>query len=69
MSMQKPERLFDSRVVERYIEEGLVTREEYTAYLASLPDVAEDGETSGIQMIVHPRARRVGGGGDEEDEG
>lgn len=39
--MQKPESLFDNRVVERNIAAGLVTREEYEAWLASLEDCSE----------------------------
>lgn len=36
---------FDSRIVERNIAKGIVTREEYEAYLASLPDAATKAET------------------------
>ena len=38
----KNERVFDQRVVHRYIGTGRVTREEYEEHLASLPDVAEN---------------------------
>ena len=38
----KNERVFDQRVVHRYIATGRVTREEYEEHLASLPDVAEN---------------------------
>lgn len=35
------EKKFDLRVVEKNIEHGIITREEYEAYLANLPDVSE----------------------------
>jgi hypothetical protein len=38
MATDKPENLFDSRVVERNIKRKLITREEYDAYLAGLDD-------------------------------
>ena len=34
------EKKFDVRVVKRYIEEGILTQEEYEAYLKNLPDVS-----------------------------
>lgn len=34
------EKKFDIRVVEKYLQEGVLTREEYEAYLDKLPDVA-----------------------------
>jgi hypothetical protein len=34
------EKKFDVRVVKRYIEEGILTQEEYEAYLRNLPDVS-----------------------------
>ena len=51
--MSKPinERMFDSRVVERHIARGLVTREQYDAYIASLQDDAEAGEQSEVQFV------------------
>lgn len=41
---EKKERLFDLRTVERNIENGLITREEYQAYLKELDDAAERAE-------------------------
>jgi len=41
--MSIDESLFDIRVVERNIARGKVTREQYEAYLASLPDDEENG--------------------------
>lgn len=40
MSTTKKEKLFDLRVVERNIHKGLITREEYEAYLSSLDDAS-----------------------------
>ena len=37
---------FDNRTIEHHIRRGVVTRDEYNAYLASLPDDAEDGVES-----------------------
>lgn len=37
-------RHIDTRVVERYIKRGRITREEYARYLGSLPDLAEQAE-------------------------
>jgi hypothetical protein len=53
MSTPKNERMFDLRVVHRYIGSGRVTKEEYDAHLAGLVDVAEN---------VRPREE----GGDED---
>lgn len=38
----KDERLFDKRTVERNIEKGLITREEYEEYLENLEDSSEN---------------------------
>lgn len=69
MTSSKPESLFDSRVYERNIAEGTITREEYEAWLASLPDDADHADHSGIQMILHPRARRASSEPHDEEEG
>lgn len=37
-------RHLDTRVIERYIKKGRVTREEYAQFLADLPDLAEEAE-------------------------
>lgn len=44
-AQDKDDRLFDVRTVERNIDKGLITREEYEEYLANLPDAAENAET------------------------
>ena len=41
----KDDQLFDRRVVERNIEKGLVTREEYEDYLEGLDDTEDNAET------------------------
>ncbi len=40
VSNYRPAHLFDSRVVARYIEEGLITLQEYEQFVASQPDLA-----------------------------
>ena len=39
---------FDVRVVERLIQKGVVTREEYEKHLASLPDLSDSVETFNV---------------------
>ncbi|MGM0555294.1 MAG: hypothetical protein ACQEVA_02850 [Myxococcota bacterium] len=41
---EKNEKLFDTRVVERNIDKGLVTRKEYEEYLEGLDDVEDRAE-------------------------
>ena len=43
MSANKRDRLFDLRTVERNIEHGLITREEYLAHLEGLEDATDKG--------------------------
>lgn len=43
MNENKRDRLFDLRTVERNIEHGLITREDYQAHLEGLDDSAEKG--------------------------
>jgi len=42
---QPTERLFDRRVVERFIRRGLTTRQDYEKYLGELPDAADNVAT------------------------
>ena len=44
MATEKNPKLFDLRVVERNIAKGLITRDEYEAYLQSIDDSAERAE-------------------------
>ena len=48
---QNRERLFDTRVVERNIAAGIVSREEYEAWLAALPDSADTGLEAHARMV------------------
>ncbi len=52
MAADKKERLFDLRTVERNIEKGLITREEYQEYLDSLEDRADDAESIEAEFEV-----------------
>jgi hypothetical protein len=60
MNVSKEE-LFDIRVVERNIARGLVTREEYNAWLATLDDSTELSKTSDVRFMHSGggRARRA----------
>ena len=42
--------LMDKRVVERNIEKGLITREEYEEYRAKLPDLEEECEEVEVSL-------------------
>lgn len=44
------ERYFDQRMVEHFIAQGVVTREQYEAWLAAQDDVAELGEDTETRM-------------------
>jgi hypothetical protein len=50
MSDNVDERYFDYRVVEHYIAQGVVTREQYEAFLASVDDATEMGEDTETRM-------------------
>ena len=50
---------FDNRSVERSIATGKVTRAEYDAWLAGLPDEAASAEESAVQMVLRSRPDRV----------
>jgi hypothetical protein len=45
MDADKRDRLFDLRTVERNIDNGLITREEYEEYLKGLDDAADKSLT------------------------
>jgi hypothetical protein len=45
---QPPERLFDRRVVERFIRRGLTTREDYERYLSGLTDAG--GNVASVEL-------------------
>ena len=54
MSKMSDELLFDIRLVERHIEKGLTTREDYERYLESLGDSNELGATVKIEYPAAP---------------
>ncbi len=58
--------LFDSRVVDRHISEGRTTQKAYDAYLAGLPDEADEGAESELKFVVRGRALATNGSNDDE---
>ena len=58
--------LFDSRVVDRHIAEGRTTQAAYDAFLASLPDEADEAELSELKFVVRGRALASTGSDDDE---
>ncbi|MEZ4447930.1 MAG: hypothetical protein R3B09_00535 [Nannocystaceae bacterium] len=48
MAVRYIERLMDLRTIQRNIESGLITKEQVTEYLESLPDVSDNIETLSI---------------------
>ena len=54
MNKLPDELLFDIRLVERHIEKGMTTREDYERYLESLGDSNELGETVKIEYPAAP---------------
>lgn len=50
--------LFDSRLVERHIREGLVTRADYEEWLGKQPDVSERADVLDIAVPSSREARR-----------
>ena len=58
----KPESLFDHRIVHRNIARGLISQEEYDAWLDKQEDCAEHGQESEVRFVYSNR------GGDTEAE-
>lgn len=46
------ERVFDVRILERNLDKGLISREEYDAYLASLDDAGENATVIEAEFVV-----------------
>jgi len=44
--------LFDSRIVKRNIDQGLITKEDYEKHLKSLPDDSENSENVDFEAIL-----------------
>ena len=42
--MSKDDKLYDVRVADRYIKEGLLTQKNYESYIKKLPDVEEKSQ-------------------------
>lgn len=61
--MDKPAHLFDRRTVKRNIAAGLVTKDEYQAWLDGLDDASEHGETSEVKFEHKVRLKQ------EQEEG
>lgn len=62
-----PEFLFDARTVDRHIKEGRTTQAEYDAFLASLPDEADEAVDSDVRFVVRGRLLATSGIVEEED--
>ena len=62
------EALFDSRTVERHIAEGRTTREAYEAFLASMPDEADECLDSDVRFVVRGRIMATAAPSGEEEE-
>lgn len=61
---------FDTRVIERFLAEGRVTREEYEAFLATLEDCEADADVSSVKFVATASSRGPWtDAGPEEDEG
>ena len=67
------DQLFDTRIVDRNVARGKITREQVDAHLESLPDDAELAETSGTPFvhtrIVGPQWGDDSGLNDDDDQG
>lgn len=70
MSTAIPPEMFDLRHIDRFLEEGRVTQQQYDAWLAGLEDSAAEADESSVRMIRSDSSgRAVGSGHHEEDEG
>lgn len=60
-------RVLDKRVVERYVKDGTISREQYEKYLDGLPDVAHmvDDEAS-LRLVIPSKHRRKSKGAAKE---
>lgn len=57
MSQLPEEVLYDMRLVERHLRQGLITRAEYEKYLAQRPDVESEGEVLDLETIASGSAK------------
>jgi hypothetical protein len=51
MLTSKKSRLYDRRVMDRYRDKGLLTKDEYEKYIKNLPDDAANAQW--VQMDIH----------------
>ncbi len=51
MSQTVNERMFDKRVVERYIKQGKITRAQYNEWLAALEDDQEQADQTETEFV------------------
>jgi hypothetical protein len=51
---------FDIRVVEKYVQDGVVTPAEYAEYLSNLPDAVSNTDRN-YELTFAPVRRRAGG--------
>jgi hypothetical protein len=61
------EEIFDLRTLERYLNDGTLTREQYEEYLAGLEDCASNADTAAAQMVAYRRSRRTETQYEEDD--
>lgn len=50
--------LYDSRLIERHIARGVITRKEAEAFAMSKPDLVDQAETINLDQISRPAAKR-----------
>ena len=63
--MSKDEKLFDVRVSDRYIKEGLLNKKDYQSFIKKLPDVEEKSE---ILVIEEEEVEETAAEETESDE-
>jgi len=56
MAELPPEVLFDVRLVERHIRQGLTTREDYEKYVAQLSDDASEADVLDLDALAQQSA-------------
>ena len=68
--MENPDRTFDVRVVDRMMRAGVVTQEQYAAWLESIEDSASECETSNVHMVFSrlPGHKDLDGVGDDDGD-
>jgi hypothetical protein len=62
------ETLYDQRLIERHITQGLITREQVKARLKDLPDASELGEATDLEQLSS-LGRRAEAGGKSDGSG